>query len=145
MKTLIAYFSATGITKEKAKEIAKKTGGDLHEIKPAVAYTKEDLDWMNPNSRSSVEMKDKNFRPDIENDTLDASKYEEIYLGFPIWWYVAPTIVNSFLEKHDFAGKNVKLFATSGSSGFGNTIQELQSSAPETTFEEWMINGKTVS
>jgi len=145
MGTLVVYFSATGNTKAKAEEIAKQTGGDLHEIKPVVAYTKEDLDWMNPKSRSSVEMKDKSFRPEIEDDTLDVSKYDEIYLGFPIWWYVAPTIVNSFLEKHDFAGKNVKLFATSGSSGFGNTIQELQQSAPEITFEEWMINGKTVN
>ena len=145
MSILVVYFSATGNTKTKAKEIAQKTGGDLHEIKPTMVYTKEDLDWMNPKSRSSVEMKDKSFRPDIEDDTLNVSKYDEIYLGFPIWWYVAPTIVNSFLERHDFAGKKVKLFATSGGSGFGNTIQELQLSAPETTFEEWMINDKTVS
>lgn len=145
MSTLIVYFSVTGNTRAKAEEIAKKIAGDLHEIKPAIAYTKEDLDWTNKLSRSSVEMDNRKFRPDIEDDPLDVSKYDEIYLGFPIWWYVAPTIVNSFLEKHDFAGKKIKLFATSGSSGFGNTIQELQPSAPETTFEEWMINSKTVN
>ena len=129
-KKLVAYFSAGGNTEKIAKMIAEEGGFDIHKITPKVAYTKADLDWMNKKSRSSVEMSDKKFRPEIVNEDIDISGYDEIILGFPIWWYVAPTIVNTFLEAHDFSGKKIVLFATSGGSGFGNTVRELEGSAP---------------
>lgn len=135
-KILVAYFSASGVTKHAAEEVAKVAGADLYEIKPEVPYTKADLDWMNKKSRSSIEMEDKSTRPAIIKDNLDVSKYDHIYLGFPIWWYVAPTIVNTFLEKYDFSGKKIILFATSGGSGFGNTVKELQPSAPNSEIVE---------
>lgn len=135
-KILVAYFSASGVTKHAAEEVAKIAGADLYEIKPEVPYTKADLDWMNKKSRSSIEMEDKSMRPAIIKDNLDISKYDHIYLGFPIWWYVAPTIVNTFLEKYDFSGKKIILFATSGGSGFGNTVKELQPSAPNSEIVE---------
>ena len=91
-----------------------------------IPYTKADLDWMNKKSRSSVEMSDKKYRPEIMEKEMDMSSYDEIFLGFPIWWYVAPTIINTFLETYDFSGKKIVLFATSGGSGFGNTVKELQ-------------------
>lgn len=137
--TLVVYFSASGKTEKVAKNLAEAIGADLHQIKPTVPYTKEDLNWMNKKSRTSIEMNDKSFRPEVEDDTLDLSHYETIYLGFPIWWYVAPTIVNTFLEKHDFSGKKIVLFATSGSSGFSNTADELKSSVSESTT---IIEGK---
>lgn len=130
MKDLVAYFSASGVTSKLANNLAKVIGADVFEIKPAVAYTKADLNWMDKNSRSSVEMADKSFRPEIANAKIDTSNYDTIYIGFPIWWYVAPTIINTFLEANDFSGKKIVLFATSGSSGFGNTVKELQPSAP---------------
>lgn len=138
-KKLVAYFSAEGNTKRVAEMIAEAGKMDLYEIKPQTAYTKEDLNWMDKKSRSSVEMADKKIRPEIQKDTLDVSEYEEILLGFPIWWYVAPTIVNTFLEAHDFSGKKILLFATSGGSGFGNTVQELQPSAPDALITEGKI------
>ena len=100
------------------------------------AYTKADLDWMNKKSRSSVEMSDKKYRPEIMEKEIDMSSYDEIFLGFPIWWYVAPTIINTFLETYDFSGKKIVLFATSGGSGFGNTVKELQISAPDAVITE---------
>ena len=109
---------------------------DLFEIEPKVPYTKADLDWMNKKSRSSVEMSDKKYRPEIMKKKMDMSSYDEILLGFPIWWYVAPTIVNTFLEAYDFSGKKIVLFATSGGSGFGNTVKELQPSAPDAVITE---------
>lgn len=133
-KKLVAYFSASGITKGVAEKIAKSANADIFEIVPAQLYSKADLNWMDSNSRSSVEMKNKSFRPEIADNNLDISKYDTIYLGFPIWWYVAPTIVNTFLEKYDFSGKKIIVFATSGSSGMGNTISELKPSAPDA---EW--------
>ena len=99
---------------------------------------------MDKKSRSSVEMSDKSFRPKMNGEKIDISKYDEIYIGFPIWWYVAPTIINTFLESNDFSGKKIKLFATSGGSGFGKTVKELQASAKGATIEAWMINGKLV-
>ena len=119
-KKLVAFFSASGTTKKVAEMIAEEVKADLFEIEPKVPYTKPDLDWMNKKSRSSVEM----------------SSYDEILLGFPIWWYVAPTIINTFLEAYDFSGKKIVLFATSGGSGFGNTVKELQSSAPDAVITE---------
>ena len=122
-KKLVAYFSASGTTKKTAELLAEAAGADLYEITPKVAYTKADLNWMDKKSRSSVEMNDKKFRPEIEDKDANIAEYDEIILGFPIWWYVAPTIVNTFLEKFDFSGKKVVLFATSGGSGFGNTVK----------------------
>ena len=133
-KKLVAYFSASGVTKGVAEKIAKSAGADIFEIVPAKPYTDADLDWMNADSRSSMEMKNKSYRPEISDSKLDISGYDTIYLGFPIWWYVAPTIVNTFLEKYDFSGKKIIVFATSGSSGMGNTISELKPSAPNA---EW--------
>ena len=138
-KKLVAYFSASGTTKKTAEMVAEAAGADLYEITPAVAYTKADLNWMDKKSRSSVEMNDKKFRPEIEDKDANIAEYDEIILGFPIWWYVAPTIVNTFLEKFDFSGKKVVLFATSGGSGFGNTVKELQPSAPNTEIVEGKI------
>ena len=138
-KKLVAYFSASGTTKKTAELLAEAAGADLYEITPKVAYTKADLNWMDKKSRSSVEMNDKKFRPEIEDKDANIAEYDEIILGFPIWWYVAPTIVNTFLEKFDFSGKKVVLFATSGGSGFGNTVKELQPSAPNTEIVEGKI------
>ncbi len=129
-KRLVAYFSASGVTKKVAEMVAKAADCDLYEITPKVPYTTADLNWMDKKSRSSVEMSDKSIRPEIAGADLDVSAYDEILIGFPIWWYVAPTIINTFLESHDFAGKKIILFATSGGSGFGNTVKELQPSAP---------------
>lgn len=135
-KRLVAYFSASGTTKKVAERIADSAKADLIEIKPKVSYTKADLDWMNKRSRSSVEMNDKKFRPEILDLEIDMGIYDEVILGFPIWWYVAPTIVNTFLEKYDFSGKKIILFATSGGSGFGNTVRELKPSAPDSMIVE---------
>ena len=144
-KKLVAYFSASGTTKKTAELLAEAAGADLYEITPKVAYTKADLNWMDKKSRSSVEMNDKKFRPEIEDKDANIAEYDEIVVGFPIWWYVAPTIVNTFLEKFDFSGKKVVLFATSGGSGFGNTVKELQPSAPNTEIVEGKIlNSKSV-
>ena len=138
-KKLVAYFSASGTTKKTAQLIAKATGADLYEITPKVAYTEADLNWMDKKSRSSVEMNDKKFRPEVEDKDAHIAEYDEIILGFPIWWYVAPTIVNTFLEKYDFTGKKIVLFATSGGSGFGNTVNELKISAPDAVIVEGKV------
>lgn len=135
-KKLVAFFSASGTTKKVAEMIAAEAGADLYEITPKELYTRADLDWMNKKSRSSIEMSDKKMRPEIVDTPVDISAYDEIILGFPIWWYVAPTIVNTFLEAHDFSGKKIVLFATSGGSGFGNTVSELQPSAPGAVITE---------
>lgn len=135
-KKLVAYFSASGITRKVAEMIAEAADCDIYEITPKVAYTKADLNWMDKKSRSSVEMNDKKIRPELAYNTIDISGYDEIILGFPIWWYVAPTIINTFLEAYDFAGKKIVLFATSGGSGFGNTVKELQPSAPNAQIVE---------
>ena len=135
-KTLVAYFSASGVTKKTAEKLAAAAKADIYEIKPAVPYTKADLNWMDKKSRSSVEMENKSFRPEIVKDDLDLSQYDTILVGFPIWWYVAPTIINTFLESYDFSGKKIVLFATSGGSGFGNTVKELKPSAPEAEIVE---------
>ena len=135
-KVLTAYFSASGKTARVAEKLSVDLGTDIYEIKPEVKYTKADLNWMNKKSRSSVEMNDKSFRPAIVTGDLDVSGYDKLLLGFPIWWYVAPTLINTFLEAYDFSGKEIVLFATSGSSGFGNTLQELQPSAPGARFRE---------
>lgn len=128
-KLLVAYFSAGGVTKKKAEMIAEIAEAEIYEIVPKVLYTKDDLNWMDKKSRSSVEMNDKKFRPELADKNADIASYDTIMLGFPIWWYVAPTIINTFLESYDFSGKKIVLFATSGGSGFGNTRKELIPSA----------------
>lgn len=135
-KTLVAYFSASGITAQVAKKLAVVVGGELHEIIPMQPYSTKDLDWMNDNCRSSMEMKDKSFRPEIANKVDKMEKYEIIYIGFPIWWYVAPTIINTFLEQYQLAGKTIIPFATSGSSLMGNTNKELAISCPGAILKE---------
>ena len=127
MKTLVAFFSATGTTKALAEKVAAVTGGDLYEIKPEVPYTSADLDWRVKTSRSSVEMADKASRPAIVKDLENAGDYGTIYIGFPVWWYTAPTIINTFLETYDFSGKNVVFFATSG----GSTVDKANAQFKE--------------
>jgi len=130
-KTLVAYFSASGRTKKKAEKLAKELGADLYEIKPAVPYTKADLNWMDKKSRTTLEMSDKTSRPEIQDDDAHVEQYDTIYVGFPIWWYIAPTIVNTFLEKYDFSGKKICLFATSGGSSWGDTVESLKGSVAD--------------
>ncbi len=132
-KVLVAYFSATGTTKQVAQNLAQAINADIYEIKPKVPYTRADLDWTNKNSRSTLEMNDHNSRPEIVNDDFSTDSYDTIFLGFPIWWYIAPTIVNTFLEAHDFTNKKIILFATSGGSGFGRTVDNLKKSVSNTT------------
>ncbi len=127
-RILVAYFSAGGTTKKAAAELAGAAGADIYEIRPAVPYTRADLDWTDSRSRSSVEMKDRSFRPPTADTDADIRGHEVIFLGFPIWWYVAPTIINTFLESYDFTGKKIILFATSGGSGFGRTVEGLKGS-----------------
>ena len=130
-KVLIAYFSASGVTAKVADKLAKATGADLFEIKPAKPYTTADLDWTNKKSRSSVEMADINSRPKIANKVVDMNKYDVIFVGFPIWWYREPSIIDTFMESYDFSGKQVVPFATSGSSGMGNSGSIMQKLAPK--------------
>ena len=141
-KKLVAYFSASGTTAKVAKKLAKAAGADLYEIKPAVPYSKADLNWMDKQSRSSVEMRDKSSRPALADTASNITDYETIFIGFPIWWYIAPTIINSFLEAYDFSGKKLVLFATSGGSGFGKAVASLQPSAPNAAITEGdILNG----
>ena len=141
-KSLVAYFSASGVTKKAAEMLAKVTNSDLFEIKPSVPYTKADLDWTNKQSRSSVEMQDKRSRPEIAEKLADADKYDTIFLGFPIWWYVAPTIINTFVESCNLSGKTIIPFATSGGSGMGKTVDELKPSCPNANWKSGkVING----
>ncbi|MCC8052002.1 MAG: NAD(P)H-dependent oxidoreductase [Clostridiales bacterium] len=135
-KALVAYFSASGVTAALAKRLADAIGADLHEIQPEVPYTKEDLDWTNKNSRSSVEMNDKSFCPQVANRVENIDDYDIIYIGFPIWWYVAPTIINTFLEQYNLTGKEIIPFATSGSSGMGRTNEELKVSCNGAVLKE---------
>lgn len=141
-KKLVAYFSASGTTRKIAEMIASAAEADLYEIMPKQPYSKADLNWMDKKSRSSVEMSDKKSRPEITGADVEIDKYDEIILGFPIWWYVAPTIINSFLESYDFSGKKIVLFATSGGSGFGNTADELKASAEGAMIKEGKVFNK---
>ena len=144
MKTLVAYFSASGQTAKLAKILAGVTGGDLFEIAPETAYTAADLDWMDKSSRSTIEMQDKSSRPAIADKNADISAHDTIFVGFPIWWYIAPTIINTFLESYDFSGKTIILFATSGGSGFGKTVDNLKCSVSDSTVikEGKLLNGR---
>ena len=134
-QTLVAYFSASGTTERVARRLAEATGADLFQIVPATPYTASDLDWRNKRSRSSVEMSDPASRPAIAGMPEDLAAYDEVLVGFPIWWYTAPAIVKTFLEAGDLAGKKIALFATSGSSGMGSTLDDLRPCAPGAT---WM-------
>lgn len=139
-KILTAYFSATGTTAKAAKKLAEAVGSDIFEIRPAVKYTLPDLNWMDKKSRSTLEMKDKSSRPAIADGKAAIENYDIILLCFPIWWYVAPTIINTFLESYDFSGKKIILFATSGGSGFGETLNGLRGSvSADTVIKEGMM------
>lgn len=136
MKKLVAYFSASGVTRAAARRVADAAGADIFEIKPAEPYTHADLDWTNRNSRSSVEMNDKSARPAIAGKLPDMTDYDTVFIGFPIWWYVAPRIIETFLESCNLAGKTVIPFATSGGSGMGRTIEELKPHALKANWKE---------
>lgn len=125
MKTLVAYFSASGTTKMVANRLAGAIGADIFEIEPKIPYSNQDLDWTNKNSRSSLEMNDGSFRPEVAKKVPNMEQYDKIFVGFPIWWYVAPTIINSFLEQYNLSGKTIVPFATSGGSGMGETNKHL--------------------
>lgn len=124
-KVLVAFFSASGVTKKLAAKLAEATGGDLFEIVPEEPYTKSDLNWMNPKSRSSVEMKDRSSRPAIATHVEDMSSYDAVFIGFPVWWYREPSIIDTFAEEYDFSGKTIIPFATSGSSGIGSSGENI--------------------
>ncbi len=141
-KILVAYFSASGTTKRAASLLAKAADADLFEIAPAVPYTAADLDWTNKRSRSSLEMNDPSSRPAIKSRVENLSDYDAVLVGFPIWWYTAPTIIKTFLEAHDFSGKELVLFATSGGSGLGRTENALKPCAPNAVWKGGkLING----
>ena len=142
-RPLVAFFSASGVTARIAGALAETAGADLYEIRPAVPYTQADLDWMNKKSRSSVEMNDPASRPALADTSADIVGHTVIFLGFPIWWYTAPTIIMTFLEAYDFSGKVIVPFATSGGSGLGKTCQTLQEAVPAATVKEGkLLNGR---
>ena len=143
-KKLVAYFSASGVTAKVADMLADAVGADIYEIRPEVPYTKADLNWMDKKSRSTIEMNDKTSRPALADKDANVEQYDTIFLGFPIWWYKAPTIINTFLESYNFSGKKIILFATSGGSKFGKTVEELKVSVPDSCeiIEGKLLNGK---
>lgn len=136
MKKLVAYFSASGVTKGVAEHLAKAVGADLFEIRPAVPYTYDDLDWTNKKSRSSVEMNNSDSRPEIAEQLSGMSDYDIVFIGFPIWWYIAPAIINTFVESYDFSGKTIIPFATSGGSGMGKSVELLKALCPNANWEK---------
>ena len=140
-RKLVAYFSASGVTAKVAETLAEAIGADIFEIEPKVPYTKADLDWTNRQSRSSIEMNDPASRPAIAGVRDNMADYDTLFVGFPIWWYVAPTIINTFLESYDFTGKTIVLFATSGGSGLGKSAEGLKGSAPGAR----ILNGKMLN
>ncbi len=136
MKTLVVYFSATGTTKAAAQELAKELGADLYEITPEQPYTAADLDWRDKSSRSTIEMKDKSSRPAIKGRCENIAQYDTVWIGFPVWWYTAPTIVNTFIEAHDLSGKVLNVFATSGGSTVDGSANDLRKAYPQYTWGE---------
>lgn len=141
-KTLVAYFSASGVTKRVAQNLAVAAEADIYEIRPAVPYTSADLNWMDKNSRSTIESKDRSSRPELADKDADIAAYDRAFVGFPIWWYTAPAIIKTFLESYDFSGKTIVLFATSGGSGLGNTAKDLEQSCPGAVIREGkLLNG----
>lgn len=137
MNKVVCYFSASGITKRVAESISSAINADIFEIKPSIPYISEDLDWTNKNSRTSIEMNDKNSRPSIKSSG-DISKYDTVIIGFPVWWYTAPTIINTFIESNSFDGKRVYIFVTSGSSTVDSSFNDLKEKYPNINF----ISGK---
>ena len=142
MKVLVAYFSASGVTKGVAQQLAEVAGADLHEIKPERPYTDADLDWRDKESRSSVEMKDKNSRPAITDKLENMADYDVVFVGFPIWWYTCPTIINTFMEAYDFKGKTVVPFATSGGSTIEKSCEDLKATYPDLTWKDGKLLNK---
>ncbi len=136
---LISYFSASGTTKKVAEDISMIVNGDLFSIEPASPYTNADLNWQDKSSRTTIEMSDKNCRPEIKNKVEDIEKYDKIILGFPVWWYTAPRIINTFLEENNLEGKSIYVFVTSGGSSFAGSLKDLKESYPNLNF----ISGKT--
>jgi len=130
MSKAVAYFSASGVTEDKARQLAGIVGADLYEIAPAVRYTEADLDWTDNKSRSTAEMNDESSRPALARAKTDFSAYDTVYIGFPIWWGVAPRIINSFLESGDFSGRKLMIFATSGGSGIEKAVEDLRQKYP---------------
>ena len=141
-KKLVAYFSASGSTKKAAERLAKAADADLFEIRPAIPYTSADLNWMDKKSRSSAEMNDPDSRPEIAETMPNMADYDTVFIGFPIWWYVAPHIIHTFLESCDFSGKTLVPFATSGGSGLGKTVDELRKLCPNADWKAGkLVNG----
>jgi flavodoxin len=134
-KNLVVYFSASGETEQAAEALAEMLKADIHEIEPEIPYTKEDLNWMHKQSRTSIEMNNLDYRPGIVEANMDFSDYDEILIGFPVWWYIAPTIINAFIEENDFTGKTVRLFATSGGSGIENAEKKMMEKYPDIDWE----------
>lgn len=144
-RKLVAYFSASGVTAKVAETLSEAIGADLYEIEPEVPYTKADLDWMDKQSRSTIEMNDPASRPAIAGKRDNMDDYDTVFVGFPIWWYVAPTIINTFLESYDLIGKTIIPFATSGGSGMGKTNEKLQPSCPNSKLIEGRVFKKSAS
>lgn len=144
-RKLVAYFSASGVSAKVAETLSEAIGADLYEIEPEVPYTKEDLDWMDKQSRSTIEMNDPASRPAIAGKRDNMDDYDTVFVGFPVWWYVAPTIINTFLESYDLTGKTIIPFATSGGSGMGKTNEKLQPSCPNSKLIEGKVFKKSAS
>ena len=140
-KTLVAYFSASGVTKTVAEKISKAVEGDLFEIEPVEKYTDADLDWMDKNSRSTIEMNDRSFRPPVKNKVENLEDYQKVVIGFPVWWYTAPTIINTFIEENNLTGKEIYVFCTSGSSGVDGSLNDLKKTYSNLNF----ISGKRLT
>ena len=137
-KILVSYFSASGVTKGVAEEIANAVEGDLFEIEPVEKYTDADLNWMDKKSRSTIEMNDRSFRPPVKNKVENLGDYDKVVIGFPVWWYTAPTIINTFIEENDLTGKSIYVFCTSGGSGVDGSLNDLKNTYPNLNF----ISGK---
>ena len=133
-KVLVSYFSASGVTRSVAEKVSKVVDGDLFEIEPVDIYTKEDLDWTNENSRSSREMKDKSFRPSVKNKVLNIDNYSVVVIGFPVWWYTVPTIINTFIEENNLENKDIYIFVTSGGSSVEGSFNDLKNIYPNLRF-----------
>ena len=143
MNRVVTYFSASGMTAQKAKELSELLSADLYEIVPEYLYTVADLDWRDKNSRSTLEMKNRDQRPELKETDHDFSAYDEIWIGFPIWWYTAPTIINTFIEKYDFSGKKIILFATSGGSRIDKAVEDTKKQYPHLNIDKGVLrNGK---
>ena len=141
-KALVVYFSATGTTAKAARTIAEVTGGTLYEIVPQQAYSSDDLDWNDRQSRSSVEMNDPQARPALKDTKPDVATYDVVFIGYPVWWDQAPRIINTFIESHDLKGKTLVPFATSGGSGISNSIKELRKAYPDLGWQDGkLLNG----